>query len=194
MIGYSLTGTQDQGLTGEGLTTTFRELKPGTVDAMFDAFAPLRWCLFVEPVQVYRGRKARLEAVLANEDVLAPGDYPVRFQIVGPRKPRRSSTERSRSTSPIRRASRSRFAIPVVRRGRRDRRAVGQVPFSRHVSEGRRPPAGGEVEFYVADPAEMPTVDTEVVLWGDDAGWPSGSRPTASRRGRSRRVRSVRAK
>ena len=86
MIGYSVTGTQDQGLTGEGLTANiFRELKPGVVDAMFDAFAPLRWCLFVEPVEVYRGRKARLEAVLANEDMLAPGDYPARFQVVGPR-------------------------------------------------------------------------------------------------------------
>ena len=62
----------------------FRELKPGTVDAMFDALCPLRWCLFVEPVQVYRGRKAKFEAVLANEDVLAPGDYPVRLQVVGP--------------------------------------------------------------------------------------------------------------
>jgi hypothetical protein len=29
---------------------------------------------------------------------------------------------------------------------------------------------GGEAEFFVADPAEMPTLKTEVVLWGDDAG------------------------
>ena len=66
------------------LSSTFRELKPGVIDAMFDAFAPLRWCLFVEPVQVFCKGPVRVEAVLANEDVLAPGDYPVRFQIVGP--------------------------------------------------------------------------------------------------------------
>jgi hypothetical protein len=30
--------------------------------------------------------------------------------------------------------------------------------------------AGGEAEFYVADPAEMPPVEAEVVLWGEDAG------------------------
>ena len=30
--------------------------------------------------------------------------------------------------------------------------------------------AGGDVEFYVADPADMPKVAGEVVLWGDDAG------------------------
>ena len=54
------------------------------IDAMAQAFAPLRLCLFVEPVQVYRGRKVRLEAVLANEDVLAPGKYPARLMAIGP--------------------------------------------------------------------------------------------------------------
>ena len=107
-IGYSLTGTQDQGLSGEGLTTLFRELKPGTVDAMFDAWYPLRWCLFVEPVQVYRGRKAQLEAVLANEDMLARR-LSGALQVVGPATDvSRASTERSPSRFPIPRASPSR--------------------------------------------------------------------------------------
>lgn len=84
VVGPSLTGAVDQGMTGEGLFTTFRELRPGTVDALFEALAPLRWCLFVEPVHVYRGTPVRLEAVLANEDVLLPRDYPVRPQVFGP--------------------------------------------------------------------------------------------------------------
>ena len=84
IIGHSLTGAIDHVMCGEGLTTLFRELKPGTIDAMFDAWAPLRWCLFAEPVHVARGAKIRLEAVLANEDVLAPGEYPVRLQVIGP--------------------------------------------------------------------------------------------------------------
>ncbi len=52
--------------------------------------------------------QGELEAVLANEDVLAPGDYPARFQVVGPRGNGRSSTGRSWSRFPIPRASRSR--------------------------------------------------------------------------------------
>src|ERR1035441_2060628 len=84
LVGFSLTGTVDQGMTGEGLFTTWRELKPGTTDAIFESLAPLRWCLFVEPVHFYAGQIARLEAVLANEDALAPGDYPVSLQILGP--------------------------------------------------------------------------------------------------------------
>ncbi len=84
LCGYNLTGISDEGVEGEGLMTTFRELKEGVVDALIDGFAPLRWCLFVEPVHVYSGATVRLEAVLANEDVLKPGDYPVRLRVVGP--------------------------------------------------------------------------------------------------------------
>ena len=38
IIGHSLTAAIDEVLCGEGLTTLFRELKPGTVDALFDAW------------------------------------------------------------------------------------------------------------------------------------------------------------
>ena len=61
VIGHSLTGTLDQGMTGEGVWTTFRELKPGATDALFDAWAPLRWCLFAEPLNAlsrYTGEAA----------------------------------------------------------------------------------------------------------------------------------------
>jgi hypothetical protein len=88
IVGYSLTGMNDHVSCGEGLTTTFRELKPGTVDAMFEGFAPLRLCLFAEPVNVYRGTRIRFEAVLANEDSLVPGEYPVRLLVVGPQHQR----------------------------------------------------------------------------------------------------------
>jgi hypothetical protein len=44
----------------------------------------VRWCLFVEPSHAYAGRPFRIEAVLANEDVLAPGRYPVCVRIFGP--------------------------------------------------------------------------------------------------------------
>lgn len=84
LAGYSLTGLSDQAIEGEGLMTTFRELKPGIVDAMTKGFAPLRWCLFTGAQHVYRGATVHVEAVLANEDVLRPGKYPVRLKVVGP--------------------------------------------------------------------------------------------------------------
>ncbi len=50
ICGYNLTGMLDHGMTGEGLWTFWREWKPGIVDALSDGWAPLRWCLFAEPV------------------------------------------------------------------------------------------------------------------------------------------------
>jgi hypothetical protein len=169
VIGHSVTGTQDQGLSGEGVTATiFRELKPGAIDAMFDAFYPLRWCLFVEPVQVYRGRKARLEAVLANEDVLVPGEYPARLQVVGPRGLCVFDRTITVAIPDPKGKPEPKFAIPVFAEDVVIDGPSGKYRFLA-TFEKNAAAAGGEAEFYVADPAEMPAVETEVVLWGDDA-------------------------
>ena len=163
IVGYSLTGMNDHVSCGEGLTTTFRELKPGTVDAMFEGFAPLRLCLFAEPVNVYRGARVRFEAVLANEDALAPGEYPVRLLVIGPQGHRifektvRVTIEKD-----------SPFALPVFAEDVPAEGPSGRYRFLAAFERGAAA-TGGETEFYVADPAEMPPVKTEVVLAGDDA-------------------------
>ena len=189
VIGYSLTGTMDQGLTAEGLTTTFRELKPGTVDALFEAFYPLRWCLFAEPVQAYRKSAVRFEAVLANEDWLAPGQYPARFQVVGPGGarvfdrtvtvtiPELPGTPPNRSPEPGAEQAHGQaqgpaFALPIFSESVVLDGPPGKYRFVAALEQGG--PASGETGFYVADAAEMPPVNAEVVLWGADeglAGW-----------------------
>ena len=168
LIAHNITGLVDPSTTGEGmLSSTFRELKPGVIDAMFDAFAPLRWCLFVEPVQVFCGGRVRVEAVLANEDVLAPGDYPVRFQIVGPQNISVFDRTETVTIAETTTAPEPSFALPVL-----DEQVVIDGPpgkyrffatFQKNAAAG-----GGDVEFYAADAAEMPEIQTEVVLWGDD--------------------------
>jgi hypothetical protein len=214
VVGHSLTGTVDQGMTAEGLWTTFRELKPGTTDAIFDGFAPLRFCLFVEPVNVYRKTSVRLEAVLANEDALLPGKYPVRLQVVGPNNTRvfdRTVTLTIPSPLPSGEgrvrgdgaAARPGAPHPSpLPKGEGEARAKGEGE-AKAGGQGAKPEppmviplfaddviidgppgkyrflaafergaaAAGEVtEFHVADPAEMPPVEAEVVLWGEDAG------------------------
>jgi hypothetical protein len=168
LVGYSLTGTVDQGMTGEGLTTTFREFKPGTVDALSDGLAPLRWCLFVEPVNIYRGTAVLLEAALANEDFLAPGDYPVRLQVFGPDPApvlERALTVTIPSCGADPEAA---LALPVFAESVVIDGPSGEYRFVATFERGAAG-AGGEAEFYVADPADMPPVETEIVLWGEDA-------------------------
>ena len=47
--GFNLTGMLDHVMTGEGLWTFWRELKPLIAETLRDGWAPLRWCLFVDP-------------------------------------------------------------------------------------------------------------------------------------------------
>ncbi|MBN1845341.1 MAG: hypothetical protein JW810_06625 [Sedimentisphaerales bacterium] len=169
VVGHSLTGTVDQGMTAEGLWTTFRELKPGTTDAVFDGWAPLRWCLFVEPVNAYCGTAVRLEAVLANEDVLSPGEYPVRLEVVGPQTSRVFErtvivTIPDPGSKPVPPMVLPVFAETVPLDG-----PEGRYRFMATFERGAAA-AGGTGEFYLADAAQMPPVKNEVVLWGEDAG------------------------
>ncbi len=170
VIGHSLTGTLDQGMTAEGVWTTFRELKPGATDALFDAWAPLRWCLFVEPMNIYRNSRVKLEAILANEDVLAAGDYPVRLQVVGPN---------------LTRVFEKRITVKIAGPGSQPEPPMVQPVFAEDVMIDGPPgtyrflatlekgaAACGEAVNFNVDvaPEEMPQVDNEIVLMSPDAG------------------------
>ncbi|MDE0299927.1 MAG: glycoside hydrolase family 2 [Candidatus Poribacteria bacterium] len=167
VVGYLLSGMNDFG-RGTGLNTVFRELKPGTVDALSDINAPLRWCLFVEPVNIYRNSTVRLEAVLANEDVLQPGKYPVRVQVIDSNQTRVFERTVTVTVPPRDDVSEPSFVIPVLSEDVVIGTPEGKYRFMAVFEKGAAA-AGGEVEFHVADPAKMPPVETEVVLWGEDA-------------------------
>ena len=59
LCGYNLTGMLDHAITGEGMWTFWREWKPGCADVLRDGWAPLRWCLFVNPLHGYARRPLR---------------------------------------------------------------------------------------------------------------------------------------
>ncbi len=168
VIGHSLTGTVDQGMSGEGLFTTFRELKPGTTDALFEALAPLRLCLFATPANLRRGGQVRLEAVLANEDALQPGDYPVRLQLIGPGMNRvldRVVKVTVPATTP---GAESPFALPFFAKELEVNAPAGHYRFLATMERGGAP-TGGAADVFVDDPATLPPVSAEIVLWGEDA-------------------------
>ncbi len=168
-IGHSITGTLDQGMTAEGLWTTFRELKPGTTDAIFDVWAPLRWCLFVEPVNVYRNTPVRLEAVLANEDVLAPGEYSVRLQVVGPDITRVFEKTITVKIADPKGKPEPPMVLPVFAEDVLIDGPPGTYRFLATFEKGAAA-CGEEVTFFVdVAPAEMPKVDAEIVLMSHDA-------------------------
>jgi hypothetical protein len=169
IVGYSMTGTVD-GFTNnaEGPTTVFRELKPGTVDALFDSMAPLRLCLFAEPANIYRASPIKLDVVLANEDVLKPGKYLLRLQVVGPENLRIFNRTIEVEVPAAVKGKEPPLAYPVFSEDVVIDGPTGKYRFLTRFEEGAGA-FGGDIEFYVADPADMPSVDAEVVLWGEDA-------------------------
>jgi hypothetical protein len=167
-VGYSMTGLYDHGFCGEGATATeFRDLKPGATDALFDGFYPLRLCLFTEPYHVYRGGKIRLDASLANEDAMPPGEYPVRLQVIDPNSrtifdKTITVTIRDPNTKPQPPLAFPFFGEDVVIDG-----PTGSYRFLAAFQKGGAA-MGGKAEFFVTDPADMPSITKEIVLWGDD--------------------------
>ncbi len=164
IIGYNHTGMLDHVYTGEGLWTLWREWKPGIVDALEDGLAPLRWCMFVNPLHAYAGRQVSLEVVLANQDVLQPGVYPAHFRIFGPagqvwehhatvHLPEPSTGEDAPLAVPV-------FKAQVAIEG-----PMGTYVLAAHMEQGGSP-AGDRVEFFISDPAALPPVQGEVTVWG----------------------------
>ncbi len=165
LAGCSLTATVDTWTAGEGFITLFREVKPGMQEAVSDGFAPLRWCLFAEPSHLYRGAQVTLDVVLANEDVLAAGDYPVNIEVFDSHDARIASRQTTLhiSTSPE-----PPLALPVYRETIAADWPTGAYRLRASFADST-PAAGRDALFYVTDAADMPPVPRDVVLWGEDA-------------------------
>lgn len=167
LVGHNVTGLIDHVMSGEGLTTAFREMKPGAMDAMYACWAPLRLCLFAEPVSIYRNGTIKLEAMLANEDALRPGDYPIRLEVFAPNGARTLERVVTLNIPEPDGVTEPPFALPVFSEQVSIDGVPGKYRFVASFEKGAAA-TGGETEFYVTDAAQMPPVDGTVTLWGDD--------------------------
>jgi hypothetical protein len=163
---FSSTQIIDAWFHGCGITSYFRDLKPGMADAFNDMATPVRWCLFVNEANVYSGTKVHLDAFLVNHDALAAGTYPARIQVAGPQRTRPLDVtiqiEIPKSNGREVPFSRSVFSRDLVVTG-----PSGRYRFLATFEYGAAA-GGGEAEFYVDDTGGMPKVTTNIVLWGDD--------------------------
>lgn len=67
---------------GLGVMNFYRDFEPYERDMLVEKMAPLHWCLFFANDCIEACGEASLEVVLANEDALGPGTYPVRARVV----------------------------------------------------------------------------------------------------------------
>jgi hypothetical protein len=167
LVGYSMTGMIDQGMTGEGLTTPFRELKPGTIDAVFDGWAPLRLCLFAEPAVLSPDQTVHLEAVLADEDILAPGNYTIRLRVAGPDHSTMMDRTVSITIPPENHPAESPFAMPIFSERISVSGPAGQYRFLADFESGAAA-AGGETVFHVVREPQRSCECKSATVWGQD--------------------------
>lgn len=164
ICGYNLTGMLDHAFTGEGIWRFWRDWKPGAFDAMRDGWAPVRWCLFVEPTHVYAGRPFTVEAVLANEDVLRSGEYAAHFELWGPNG---SAWQRDIAVS-VRSApgpDEGPLAIPVLKEEVVLTGPEGTYEIVPDVERGIAPPET-TWQFHLTDAALFPRLDQSLATWG----------------------------
>ncbi|MFA7158738.1 MAG: glycoside hydrolase family 2 TIM barrel-domain containing protein [Kiritimatiellia bacterium] len=151
---------------GGGFWDYWREMIPGMGDMLRDGWAPLRWCLFADPVHGYAGRPIQLEAVLANEDVLKPGRYPVAFRVWGAkgvvweRKLTVQLPKRGKSGLPP-------LAVPVLKTKVKLDLPAGEYTFAACLESGGWA-AGDRMKFRLSDAKALPAPGGAVIAWGID--------------------------
>ena len=162
LCGFSITNMVDE--SGGGLWRFWRDWKPGAMDAIQDGWAALRWCLFVDPMHGYVSRKLKVEAVLANEDVLPPGEYPARFRICGATG---IVWERA-ATVHIPQPPAGEYgplAVPVLLEDISLSGPAGVYEFTADLEQGGGP-SGRSLKFYLSDAVTLPSAKHSVTLWG----------------------------
>jgi hypothetical protein len=164
LCGFNLTGMLDHVMTGEGVWGFWRDWKPGVMDAMRDGWAPLRWCLFVNPTHAYSGRPLKVEAALANEGILRAGDYPVRFRISGPGGIEWERRARARIPQPEAEED-GPLSVPVLAEEISLPAPAGVYHLVADMEQGGSP-SGRRVEFYLSDIASLPRMSRTVTVWG----------------------------
>ena len=167
ICGFNLTGMLDHALTGEGLWRMWRTWKPGAMDALQNGWWPVRWCLFVEPFHAYAGRPMRIEAVLANEDVLGPGRYPVTFRIFGPQGIAWERRTEAVLPSPGP-GEDPPLAVSVLNDAVTLPGPTGTYRFVADMERGGAP-LNRSVEFFLSDPGDLPKERHAVTACGTDA-------------------------
>jgi hypothetical protein len=164
LCGYSITEMADAGISGAGSITFWREWKPRMAETFSDGWAGLRWCLFAKPHNLYVGQNIKLEAVLANEDILKPGEYPVTFRVFGP-----AGCVWEKQTAlqlPVKGPSdKSPLAVQALCEDVVINGPAGEYTFAAEMERGGAP-AGGRLTFRLAERPAQTAVKSPVRTWG----------------------------
>ncbi len=146
-------------------------VRPFLADVQSESMAKLLWCVFINPTNVYSGQEFMIEAVLANEDVLYPGEYPVSARIVHSEVGCVWEYNTILTIPEPPEGEMNPFAVPVFKEYLTLDVPEGEYQLTVWMDRGAIP-AGGKQTFFVSKPeekknlfAEMIGLDENTVLW-----------------------------
>jgi hypothetical protein len=105
-----------------------------------------------------------VEAVLANEDVLGPGEYPVRFRICGPKGVAWERTATARIPE-VGAGEDGPLAVPVLSENVVLNGPAGAYELVANIEQGAAP-LGRAWQFHLSDAAALPRLNQSVTVWG----------------------------
>ncbi|MCK5820375.1 MAG: hypothetical protein KAH17_00750, partial [Bacteroidales bacterium] len=156
-----------QVISGEGVWTFWREWKPGSCEALNDGWSPLRWCLFADTLHGYSGHKFKFETILANEDVLGPGVYPICLRVSGPEGVVWEKKINFEIAQPA-----NGKEIPLAIQCSCDEVVIdgadGEYEFAACMERGGAP-AGGRLKFNVFNAKDYLSDEYSILTWGIDS-------------------------
>ncbi len=130
----------------------------------FEVAIPLS--LSVNPLHGYTNRPVKLEAVLADENTLGPGEYPVSLCVSGSTGIVWKQDITLRIPKPVA-GSKPGFSVPVFSKEVVLDGSPGEYMFIANM-EADEAPVGGPLKFYRSDPVKPAATKTKgtVTLWG----------------------------
>jgi len=157
----------DQALSqGDGITSVFREEKPGIFEGIRCLNYDVRWCLFTEPYCVFTDEKFNLDVVLSNLDTLETGDYPVLVKIIDDSGMPVFAHRTSFTIKYNEKGEAEKFVIPVFKEDLALKNA-GKYKIIASIENGFDVPCG-ETQVYIFDKKPTFDVPNDVVYIGND--------------------------
>ena len=140
--------------------------RPFLADVYMETMAKLTWCLFINPTNAFAGEEVMIEAVLASEDVLLPGTYPVAARIVSPEVGCIWEYRTELTVPEVSAGEMQSFAFPVFREFVKFDVPEGTYDLTVWMEKGAEP-AGGRLSFTVTARPEPVPVSAAVIGLSD---------------------------
>lgn len=167
LMGSFMCAASDSDFNGVGLVDGYRDLKPGVMDLMRQANAPLRWAIHTDKVNIRPGEEIIVRVHLVNEDILSAGKYPAELNVLSPDGQRVIHRQFDVVVPDQKQSKTTSFTMPVFVEPISIDGVEGKYQLSVSLLKGA-PCSGGIQDLYMWRPDQAPKLSMQVAVWPGD--------------------------